>query len=469
MASKPSEIRREPSGGASPPAKLPTDRRHSDSAEDQRHKFSRDRDRVLYSLPFRRLAGVTQVVHAAEGHIFHNRLTHSLKVAQVGRRIAEYLISDPTSKEVAKSLEINPDVVETAGLAHDLGHPPFGHIAEEELDTLLRKNNISDGFEGNPQSFRVVTKVAVRDGQNLGLNLTRASLNAILKYPWKREKEGKPLRKWGFYYTEKQDFDFARELQLQDDVRRQCVEAALMDWADDVTYSVHDVEDFYRAGTIPLDQLLEDSDERGRFIERVRKKWERKSDKRLSSVRWANDFFDLLKEMTQIFGLLDPFSGTRSQIAGLNFLSSTLIKRFIIGDSKLRTIDLVTEKSDLKPEEPCVKIHDSPRAEVDLLKELMSEYVFENPALLAQQYGQRRVIRELFEILFEAVKPGSKNRGIIPEPFLGYMEEFWVSEDLERARLVADIIASMSEQQTLLFHQRLLGLSPGSVRDLIIR
>jgi predicted deoxyguanosinetriphosphate triphosphohydrolase len=154
-----------------------------DRPEDNRSAFQRDRDRILFTSAFRRLAGVTQVFSAEEGHIFHNRLTHSLEVAQVGRRLCERLTTD--YRETADRLEINPDVVEAACLAHDLGHPPFGHIAERLLDELVT-HELADGFDGNAQSFRIVTKLAFRSTDVTGLNLTRATLNALLKYPWLR-------------------------------------------------------------------------------------------------------------------------------------------------------------------------------------------------------------------------------------------------------------------------------------------
>src|SRR6478609_9031210 len=121
---------------------------------DYRAPSQRDRDRVLYSSSFRRLAEVTQVVAANSGYVFHNRLTHSLQVAQVGRRIAEKLnLLQPETKEF-----VDPDVVEAACLAHDLGHPPFGHIAEQKLNELAGAD--IDGFEGNAQSFRIVTRLS---------------------------------------------------------------------------------------------------------------------------------------------------------------------------------------------------------------------------------------------------------------------------------------------------------------------
>jgi dGTPase len=151
------------------------DRKHATGEIQQpsRSAFERDRDRILYSEPFRRLAGVTQVVHAAEGHAFHNRLTHSLKVAQFGRRITQRFLAH----QPALASFLNADVVETACLAHDLGHPPFGHVGEEELNRSLTSDyGVADGYEGNAQSFRIVTKLAVRSDKHEGLNLTRASL-----------------------------------------------------------------------------------------------------------------------------------------------------------------------------------------------------------------------------------------------------------------------------------------------------
>ena len=137
-----------------------TKRHHSASPEDQRNPYQRDRDRILYSSAFRRLAGITQIVRAGEADVFHTRLTHTLKVAQVGRRIAEYVIATQTAE--ALTLGIDAEVVEGACLAHDLGHPPFGHLGEKALNELVINSGDEDGFEGNAQSFRILTKLAVR-------------------------------------------------------------------------------------------------------------------------------------------------------------------------------------------------------------------------------------------------------------------------------------------------------------------
>ena len=169
------------------------DRRHAEEGDEgHRTPFERDRDAVLYTTSFRRLGGVTQVVSPAEGLVYHNRLTHTLEVAQIARRLTEKICGE--QPELARSLQLTPDVVETGALVHDLGHPPFGHVAEKELNRLVRDAGVDDGYEGNAQSFRIVTKLAVRNSDP-GLNLTRASLcfcQCCKKQRFLREMAGAP-------------------------------------------------------------------------------------------------------------------------------------------------------------------------------------------------------------------------------------------------------------------------------------
>lgn len=172
--------------------------KHEQRKNEQRTQSQRDRDRLLYCAGLRRLANVTQVASPSETDVFHNRLTHTLEVAQVARRIAEKLANE--QREEADALGgVDPEVVEAAALAHDLGHPPFGHVAEKTLDKCLTGSRAPDGYEGNAQSFRIVTKLAFSRKPYPGLNLTRATLNSLLKYPWLREAAGKRSKKFGAY------------------------------------------------------------------------------------------------------------------------------------------------------------------------------------------------------------------------------------------------------------------------------
>lgn len=146
---------------------------------DDRTDFRRDRDIILYTSAFKRLSSITQVVSAETGHAFHNRLSHTLQVAQVGRSLAEKLhIRQPAE---AKILGLDPDVVEASCLAHDLGHPPFGHAGEDTLNRLV--GDAAEGFEGNAQSFRIVSELAFRSDGFQGLNLTRGHPTGDIEIP----------------------------------------------------------------------------------------------------------------------------------------------------------------------------------------------------------------------------------------------------------------------------------------------
>jgi dGTPase len=227
-------------------------RRHGPVPNDQRGDFQRDRDRILYCSAFRRLGGVTQIVRAGESDVFHNRLSRTIKVAQVGRRLAEAIISRQGAE--SRELGVDPEVVEAACLAHDLGHPPFGHHGEMVLNQLVIREGNPDGYEGNAQSLRILTNLALRFDEVDGLDLTRATLAAVIKYPWLRDPNNpKRSEKWGYYQTEATEFEFAREFWPCDG---KTAEAEIMDFADDIAYSVHDLEDFHRCRGIPWAEVF---------------------------------------------------------------------------------------------------------------------------------------------------------------------------------------------------------------------
>jgi dGTPase len=372
-----------------------------------------------------------------------------LEVAQIARSLASTLLGKEEGREKAAAaggLDIN--VVESAALAHDLGHPPFGHVAEKQLSLLLEVNNVTNGYEGNAQSFRIVTKLESRFDRFEGLNLTRATLAATLKYPWERGKgpEDK-LDKWGAYSTEVEILRWASELATQRGAMR-TLEAAVMDWADDIAYAVHDTVDFFRAGLIPLDRLIIDEVERERFIE-----WEfqRQNRKRPGATNKEAMAAALVKILDASL-IPGPYRGNRSDRSGLASFSSLLISKFI------NSVDIDGNKSG----ENALIIDGNKELDVSVLKGLTWCYVIESQGLASQRFGQRRVISDLFEILRRSAE-SKVDLAVFPGLFQEMLEECGTNQ--ERLRVVADFIASMTEVQAIELHRRLIGSSLGSGID----
>lgn len=434
--------------------------------DDNRSRAQRDRDRILYSSAFRRLNGVTQVVSAQEeGYLLHNRLTHSLKVAQVGRRIAEYLIDQAADEDREDKLDLggglDPDVVESAALAHDLGHPPFGHIGENELQALV-KTSLPDSFEGNAQSFRTVNVTAlVRDGLP-GLNLTRASLAAILKYPWRRDEypwlATHRATKWGAYDADPDEaaLEFVRAGSVVAKFKR-TLEAEIMDWADDIAYAVHDVEDFYRAGFIPLERLSKDAPEKGRtrhieeLARRAKVRWDKNPDK-AGNVS-EDQLVEAARGSVMLFEFDAPWSGSRADHMAVRTAMSKLTGTYIQSSG-------VDDAGHLS-----VPVHWL--WQVAVLKELTWMYVIEAPALATQQHGQRTALAKVFEVFADAAcrnKPEAHR--ILPGRLQEELETAGVdAPPSTRVRLVADTISAMTEMQVSRLYRRLTGVDTGALRD----
>ncbi len=288
-----------------------------------------------------------------------------------------------------------------------------------------------------------------------GLNLTRATLNAILKHPWLRRVDlPEPQRKWGAYSSEKDEFDWAREGETQEG--RKSTEAELMDFADDIAYAIHDVEDFFRTGLIPLDRLFTDDDEVDRFLEGTFSSLERSK----QTVEYEKvDCRRAFKELFEAPPVTEPYTGTDQHRALLRTMTAGLIGRYI----RAIQLQVPTAASDRY-----VIIERQSKIEIFVLKQLTWHYVINNTALAAQQYGQRRIIRELFEMLNDAA--ASNELDVFPASF----RELLVEDDKyksteERVRVIADLLSGMTEQQVVAVHQRLTGASLGTVMDSIVR
>lgn len=422
-----------------------------------RSEAQRDRDRILYSSAFLRLGQVTQVATPETGFIFHSRLTHSIKVAQVARGLAQSL------KRLAQDDELDPgatrlvdcldeDATEAAALAHDLGHPPFGHLAEKVLQTEAKHAT----FEGNAQSFRIVTRLALRtanagDGQSpVGLNLTRRTLNGILKYPWLREEEPEEHhRKWGAYHDgDKRTFEWARRGFAEEE---RSLEACLMDWADDVTYAVHDMDDFFRAGLIPLERLTSPGSlELQRFQRHLRERTKelagRGDEDPERYVEAAERFF--AEGAVSTINL--PFGGRTDERVTLRQLGSHLIGLYISAPQLRDTEDGTSVE---------LVIDDDIVDQVKVLKQLTWFYVINRPSLAVIQRGQRQMITTLFRMYRNAVAAGEAH--LLPPLFAERVEE--VESKASKERVVIDLIAGMTESSAAEIYRQRTGITPGSV------
>jgi dGTPase len=379
-----------------------------------RTAFARDRARVLHSAMLRRLAAKTQVVGPGTDDFVRNRLTHSLEVAQIGR-------------ELGTALGCDPDIVDAACLAHDLGHPPFGHNGERALDEAAAQVG---GFEGNAQTLRLLTRLEAKafapDGRSVGLNLTRATLDAATKYPWLR-RSGE--RKFGVYEDDNSVFGWFRQPEAGD---RRCLEAQVMDFADDVAYSVHDVEDGIVAHSIDLADVGAD---RQPYWDNVRRLY----------LPDATD--DELDEAWARLGVVSywparRFDDSRRALAGLKDLTSQLIGRFctaaeVATRSAFGRGPLTRYAADLV-------VPDRTRAEIAVLKAIGVFHVMTSPDRQTRRTEQRELLAELVEALWKTA-PG----GLDP----AYAADFAAAaDDNARFRVVIDQVASLTDASAVARH-----------------
>jgi dGTPase len=386
----------------------------------RRGNFQRDRARVLHSYAFRRLADKTQVVVPGEDDFPRTRLTHSLEVAQIGREIGEALGCDP-------------DLVDAAGLAHDIGHPPFGHNGEDALDAIAGP---CGGFEGNAQTLRVLTRLEAKvvdgAGRPAGLNLTRAALDAACKYPWPR-REG--MQKYGYYDVDAGAFEWLRA-GVADGQR--CLEAQIMDWADDVAYSVHDVEDGVHAGQIRLAALGERT--RERLCEVAAASYSRLTPDDLAPV--LDELLDLptLRDLADYDGSYATQAAAKratSELTGRFTAAAIVATRAAHGDGPLGRYSAT------------LVVPAGIAAECALLKAIAAHFVMARPGAVERQAEQRKLLTELVEAVRSGA-PGTLDRGMVAA---------WheAENDAAQLRVVVDQVAQLTDSSALAWHERLVG------------
>jgi dGTPase len=394
----------------------------------KRGEFARDRARVLHSSALRRLGAKTQVLSPTNGDFARTRLTHSLEVAQVGR-------------EMAQALGIDPEVVDTACLAHDLGHPPFGHNGEKALSVWAEDFG---GFEGNAQTLRLLSRIEPKvidsQGHPRGLNLTRASLDASCKYPWARsegvaEAGGNQSVKFGYYEDDKEIFEFLRKDSLS---TRKCIEAEVMDFADDVAYSVHDFEDAVVSGYVNLSELSSKTNHRDFFA-------------KIQS--WAGPELSV-EAIEHAFGRLSSnpywltsYSSSMADQATLKNLTSYLIGSFV-GRTTEHTV-ATNSANHLVRYNGALSVPEDVKAEIAVLKGTVSVFLMTDEKRQPYYSWQREVLTDLADALLAANGKHLDN----------YCQSQWLQATTEsqKHRVIVDQVASLTDVSALNLHAELVG------------
>lgn len=392
----------------------------------RRSDFARDRARLLHSSALRRLAAKTQVLSPTAGLDFaRNRLTHSLEVAQIGR-------------ELAARLALDPDIVDTACLAHDIGHPPFGHNGERALNAWSLDIG---GFEGNAQTLRLLSRLEPKvfgpDGTAYGLNLTRASLDASCKYPWPDESavsDPSGRSKFGFYHDDEAAFTWMRTGAPE---RQLSIEAQVMDLSDDIAYSVHDFEDAVFNGSVDVQAL-------GKRVDH---------DELVTSMHeWVGGEIphdELIAAFDRLDNLdvwMSEWTASRRDQGRLKNLTSQLIGRF--------SGAAVNATRAAYPQESLIRFAGAvivPReiaAEIAVLKGIVAAFVMSTNTRKPIYAQQRQVVTLLADALL-----ATGDAQLDP----GFREDFRAApDDSAQKRVVVDQVASLTDQSALAWYERLV-------------
>jgi dGTPase len=409
-----------------------------------RTAFQRDRARVLHSAALRRLAGKTQVVtpgtrSQAWDASPRTRLTHSLECAQVGR-------------ELGAALGCDPDLVEAACLSHDLGHPPFGHNGEQALNEFA---DDCGGFEGNAQSLRLLTRIEPKrfvrsdttgEMVSVGLNLTRATLDAATKYPWPRGAHPIDPKspKFGVYDDDRPVFDWVRKGAPG---TRTCFEAQVMDWSDDVAYSVHDVEDGLHAGHIDPNYLHAEP--------------ERKEIFRVAIGRYVpadtapDELAEALDRLQNQPWWPHGYDGSAVAQARLKDATSQLIGRFCLAAESATRAAYGTGRLTRYDAELVVP-HEA-RLECAVLKAVADRYVMQRAEQARIRADERIVVAELAEVLTTRAPDG------LEPQFRAQFDE--APDDRARKRVIVDQIASLTDASARSLHAHLTSLGHSDAKQ----
>ena len=400
-----------------------------------RTPFEQDRDRIIYSPAFRRLQSKTQVFLSGEFDFYRTRLTHSIEVSQIGRSIVNHL--NRTSRELRDDFHIDQDLVESVCLAHDIGHPSFGHAGEQELNSLMLD---SGGFEGNAQNLRILVDLFYRNkAEWRGMNPTRAFLDGMLKYKTLFSRSEK--KKNHFIYDSQVDIlefvspdvPFADRCTSEKELNSfKSLECRIMDWSDDIAYSVHDLDDGIRAGFITVKSI---------------RNWMEKERDTCSATDLK--FLESLCEAV----LDDSFSSFLARLIGQFIHGTSLVRRdnFLSGATNRYSFDIAVEEDQKKL--------------CDLLKRLAIGLVFRTPQVQQLEYKGGKILRQLFELLEkEYAEVETFGPQLLPDH---YHQALFALDADARRRMLCDYLSGMTDGFVVRTYKRLFDPDFGSINDLI--
>lgn len=416
----------------------PTSKR---SESDLRTPFQVDRDRILFSNAFRQLQSKTQVFQSGEYDFYRTRLTHTIEVARIARSIAEYL--NLSCDRLRSDFFIDPDLVEAVGLAHDLGHPPFGHIGERKLNELMRDQG---GFEGNAQTLRILTRlIYARPKEPKGMNPTRAFIDGVLKYKalyseLRNDIDGRLVYPANHFLYDDQasyrDFVFGDEglptgIQGESFNAIKSIECQVMDWADDTAYSLHDIVDGIKARFITPDRLREWGDEHQGSL----------SDYQLQVLE------SLIEETRK--GGFEPMASVR-------------IGEFIHACSIVPSDGPLSARTNryrfrLKVDRPVNEV-------CQLHKRIAIDLIFKSAPLQEIEFKGGRILEKLFHgYVDHGLGRHARSLRIVPEPYSAWLRN--ASREHERLRLICDLLSGMTDGQALRAYRRLFEPEFGALTD----
>jgi len=398
-----------------------------------RSTFQIHRDRIIHTSAFRRLQNKTQVFLSGEYDFYRTRLTHSIEVAQIGRSICHYL--KETSDLLGEDFHIDSALVEAGCLAHDIGHPPFGHTGERELNRLMSDYG---GFEGNAQTLRLLTET-IFSASGRGMNPSRALLDGVLKYKTLRDELDDPENHF-LYMAQEKYLDFVLDGEafpaeyppgkLRD--KYSSIECQIMDWADDTAYSLNDIADGVNAGFLTSDRV---------------ERWGESTDLDEAGAAVATGVAKAIRD--------DRVEARIGKKVG-EFLSAvSLVEEptFLSGRTNRHRYHL--------------RIDPASAAEAKIMKRISVDLVFRSPQLQQLDYKAGTILRALFGVFADRYISGNQKRGLrlLPEALEARIEA--APDEATRARLLCDYVSSMTDGFAIRTYKRLADPDFGSIVDLV--